>query len=331
MSNLDRSFGIEIEFIGASRYTVAEAINRAGVDCQVEGYNHTTRSHWKIVTDASLEGSETGELVSPILQGAAGFAELKTVVAAINSVDGLTVNYSCGLHVHLDCRDMTVNEVGKTFERYANFESQIDQVMPLSRRSSRWCHTINTSSKKQLLASAIRSGEKYDLADIQGKFYKVNLTNVATRGAIEFRQHSGTTDYTKISNWVIFLMEFVGKSIELANQDAGAVTFRGRKTVAFDIARKVVAHVGGEMKWAGKSYTISLNGRDVKVSPATIEGFYNNGDRNSFQYDEFLTSLQSWTNQALSLAIATDDNNWLEGISTEIQTYLTNRIEALAS
>ena len=49
-----------------------------------------------------------------------------------------------------------------------------------------------------------------------GRYYKVNLTNVATRGAMEFRQHSGTVEYNKIANWTIFLMQFVEKSIELS-------------------------------------------------------------------------------------------------------------------
>ena len=44
MEYTNRKFGIEIEFVGACKYEVAEAINAAGVDCEVEYYNHTTRS-----------------------------------------------------------------------------------------------------------------------------------------------------------------------------------------------------------------------------------------------------------------------------------------------
>ena len=214
MSYTDRKFGIEIEFVGASRRDVEIALIAAGVDARIEGYNHETRPHWKIVSDASLNHHTglMGEIVSPILQGADGFRQLKLVCDAIASIAGITVNRSCGLHVHLDCRDMTVGQIAKVFERYAAYEDQIDLVMPRSRReSARWCRSIK-DRKDCMKRHTTKDGQAGEI----GRYYKVNLTNVATRGAMEFRQHSGTIDYNKIANWTIFLMQFAEKSIELA-------------------------------------------------------------------------------------------------------------------
>ena len=69
-----RSFGIEIEYVGVSRQEVCDYINRKGVECYVEHYNHDTRPHWKVVTDSSLreENGHAGEVVSPILSGEEG-------------------------------------------------------------------------------------------------------------------------------------------------------------------------------------------------------------------------------------------------------------------
>tara|TARA_R110002126_G_scaffold164449_2_gene312344 strand:- start:473 stop:1495 length:1023 start_codon:yes stop_codon:yes gene_type:complete len=214
MSYTNRKFGIEIEFVGASRRDVETALRGVGVDARVEGYNHETRPHWKIVSDASLNHHTglMGEIVSPILQGADGFRQLKLVCDALATVAGITVNRSCGLHVHLDCREMTVGQIAKVFERYAAYEDQIDLVMPRSRReSARWCRSIK-DRKDCMKRHATKNGQ----ANEMGRYYKVNLTNVATRGAMEFRQHSGTVEYNKIANWTMFLMQFVEKSIELS-------------------------------------------------------------------------------------------------------------------
>ena len=71
-----RRFGVEIEFVGVNRDELARAISAQGIDCVVEGYNHRTQSHWKIVTDASCGY----EMDSPILQGESGFFDLKVVM-----------------------------------------------------------------------------------------------------------------------------------------------------------------------------------------------------------------------------------------------------------
>jgi hypothetical protein len=71
---------------------------------------------------------------------------------------------------------------------------------------------INASTKQELVN---RSG---------GRFRKINLTNLTGRGSLEFRQHSGTTEFKKISNWIVFLMQFVEKSQKVAN-GAGSANF----------------------------------------------------------------------------------------------------------
>ena len=63
----NRKFGIEIEAYNCSRERLARELREAGIEVTVESYNHTTRPHWKLVTDSSINGNDTFELVSPIL------------------------------------------------------------------------------------------------------------------------------------------------------------------------------------------------------------------------------------------------------------------------
>ena len=52
----------------------------------MEGYNHTTRPYWKIVTDASVS-HEGLEIVSPVLKGQDGLNQLEKVLKALNQVE----------------------------------------------------------------------------------------------------------------------------------------------------------------------------------------------------------------------------------------------------
>ena len=97
----NRKFGIEIEAYNCSRERLARELREAGIEVTVESYNHTTRPHWKLVTDSSINGNDTFELVSPILVGEAGLRELEKVCWVLDLCE-VKVNESCGLHVHID-------------------------------------------------------------------------------------------------------------------------------------------------------------------------------------------------------------------------------------
>ena len=323
----NRAFGIEIEFVGASLNSVAVAINRAGVDCEVEFYNHNTRPHWKIVTDASLRSvnGHAGELVSPILKGEQGIRELKTVLEALNSVEGVQVNVSCGMHVHLDVRDMTAKEIKTVFERYAKYESQIDLIMPRSRRNSpRWCATLQESVVSNYVGMA---DSKSELANAIGRYYKVNLSNVHTRGSIEFRQHSGTTEFRKISNWLAFLQQFVEKSIQIANKknvDLGKV--KNRKSRPYDAPRDVCQKLGIEMTYAGGSkWTLTKGSESITIANSEISHHYSEG--RVFRTNDWIFLLNCLFVQ--EVMEQESDNGYTDGVCQSTKIYIEERLEEL--
>tara|TARA_R100000005_G_C4997125_1_gene203889 strand:+ start:1650 stop:2672 length:1023 start_codon:yes stop_codon:yes gene_type:complete len=257
----DRIFGIEIEFFGVDHRVLASAIRDLGVDCQRESYNHRTQPHWKIVTDSSLSGRDAGEVVSPKLQGQEGFEQLKKVCRAMNRV-GAQVNRTCGLHVHLNSTDMTVGQIVNVFDRYADAESEIDAMMPASRRNSRWCAncvkgTFQNRTTKERVANGL------------GRYHKVNLTNIAERGSIEFRQHSGTTEFEKIANWISILMQFVETSIALLETSSAP---RRRSKRFFDGPRRVLEANGFKVhhKGFGNMWKITKEGNTVAEVPFTF-------------------------------------------------------------
>lgn len=215
----ERKFGVEIEFIGAYPNDVVRAIVAAGIPCAVEGYNHATRNHWKVVSDASIQVNSNmepgmcGELVSPPLFGEAGLEQVKTVARAI-ALAGATVNKSCGLHVHVDANDLNAGQILSVVRRYAHFESAINSFMPPSRRESRWAYSVGGDYVNSLLRQINRYGNPRNIFGALNRYMAVNLASYARHGTIEFRQHSGSTNANKICNWITFCVHFVNKAIQ---------------------------------------------------------------------------------------------------------------------
>lgn len=202
----NRKFGVEIEAYGADKHLIARLITEAGVNCMVEGYNHTTRRHWKIITDGSLNGANAFEIVSPILEGTAGMEELRKVCTVLES-NRVKINKSCGMHIHFDASEMGFKQIQNLVLNYAKAEEAIDSFMPQSRRASNntYCMSIMGSEAKVKQATTI--GRLQDI--YRSRYYKLNLQSYSRHQTVEFRQHSGTVEFQKISNWIFFLHNLV--------------------------------------------------------------------------------------------------------------------------
>lgn len=217
-----RKFGIEIEAHNVCRYDVAEAIQQAGVQARAEGYNHGVRTYWKVITDASLSGRDSFELVSPILEGEAGVTEAIKAVKAVREA-GARVNGSCGFHVHIDCRDLSLKQIKNVIKSYANNEDIFDALMPASRRGNRAHYTgsmigNNAEASPEIRLQATKAF--FEMVDgcttvqqlanlITTRYKKLNVHSFLQYGTLEFRHHSGTVNETKVANWVNFCAAFV--------------------------------------------------------------------------------------------------------------------------
>lgn len=203
------TFGVEIECYHANRTELLLTATSEGVKLESQGYNHTdSRETFKIVSDGSLSGVDNNEIVSPVLKGSkAGFDQIKRITRCLDNV-GARVNRTCGLHVHIGAKNLTFEQYLNVFKNYKALESLIDTFMPESRRG-------NNAYYSQGL-------QRFDFSNVQNhndlermlgnRYYKVNAFSWARHSTIEFRQHSGTTDYNKISNWVKFCAKLVAWS-----------------------------------------------------------------------------------------------------------------------
>ena len=215
----NRKFGVEIEAHGITKARIAQKLRTAGINVEVQGYNHNTSGAWKIVSDGSVNGSDAWELVSPILQGLAGLAELETVCNTLEA-NGVKVNKSCGLHIHFDAQAMKVEQVKNVLINYANFETIIDSFLPISRRENNNTYCKSVKGFEDRIQNLTTISQMAN--EMSGRYYKMNLQSYSRHQTIEFRQHSGTVEFTKISNWILFLHNLVEFSAKKKTTSAEA-------------------------------------------------------------------------------------------------------------
>ena len=168
---------------------------------------------WSIVGDGSLYDGPTGfkgvEIVSPILDTnkPEDIRSVRKLCEALQTI-GCVVDSHCGLHVHVDTADLSVDNIKRIFGRYSQFEDLIDLFMPANRRGQ-----IYYAKSGKGLNQMVQSAEtKQALGRVLGgeRYWRVNLDAMQRHGTIEFRQHSASINADTILNWVSFLEQFIG-------------------------------------------------------------------------------------------------------------------------
>tara|TARA_R100000234_G_scaffold46587_1_gene27780 strand:- start:9342 stop:10343 length:1002 start_codon:yes stop_codon:yes gene_type:complete len=307
--NSQRDFGIEIEFLipnDKTQQDVANALSSLGVRTRVEGYNHTTRNHWKIVGDVSVNGNRThhggNELVSPRLSGQSGLDELEKVCQVLNMMD-CQVNKSCGLHIHQDVTNI-VNESDANAKRFiknlvgfvAKYEHIIYKLVAPSRLDNRRysvpCrsmyfqgHTSNPSIVKNYMENKIKDGVRLKstsngMRELQrGRTCGLNLYKIWDRGSVEFRYHNGTLNFDKIKSWIVVTNAIINSVNEtnfvklcyVPNGSRGLASFRG-----------AIGFVGRSGNQDGTPYT---NDQLTKDANLFIQRRYRELNRNEERYE----------------------------------------------
>lgn len=213
------TFGVECETYNVVRDALIREVEQRNISIQSEGYNHRDNNHYyKIVSDASIQGVNGQEIVSPILKGKEGLNSLKMVCDSLNAIDA-KVNRSTGLHVHFDASKISDSHFVQIFKNYQKLESVIDSFMPQSRRGNNnyYCKTIQGLNYDSC-------NTKADVIRVNGTRYrKVNAESYLSHKTVEFRQHSGTTDYDKIANWINFLRKLIQYSFENEIQECNSI------------------------------------------------------------------------------------------------------------
>ncbi len=185
------TFGIPSMVVGAGFI--------AGVELEIESIRTggNLPSGWQMTEDGSLR-NEGREFISPPL----GREQL---VSHFNLIHGSIKHYDewpafserTSIHVHVNCLDLTPEQVKSIVLWYALFEPVIFAMCSPTRRNNIHCvgldQTVLCESYKRTLPLFVQKWSKYTA---------LNLLPLKTQGTMEFRHMEGHNDPAKFADWL---------------------------------------------------------------------------------------------------------------------------------
>ncbi len=182
---------------------------------------------WVAASDSTIRNTAgrgiAHEIISPVLEGQEGLATLRKVMKALKNA-GAKVNKSCGLHVTMGVENVSMRyrRMGawkkmsclmNLAEAYHYFQAGFTSLNPESRnphsRGSyngaariRWNNKFGKNDKHTAKALCLNNKNNISGLLFLGRGV-LNYGHIWNKGVIEFRQHSGSLNGTKITNWAL--------------------------------------------------------------------------------------------------------------------------------
>lgn len=147
-----------------------------------------------------------------ILFNRKNYKPLKKLCQLLNKL-GADINDSCGLHVHLDCRDLGTN-LGNKHPSLDGYKYDSTTAKEVLRRGERLGKALPLMLK--MVYESRRDNEYCDpfVGSLDGGRTAVNLSAFREHGSIEVRLHHGTVNFDTIKNWTEFLYFISRNKIE---------------------------------------------------------------------------------------------------------------------
>lgn len=196
MNASELTFGIEIE-------TVAPDSTIRNDRLRIGSYHNGTQvpylpAGWTAERDGSIrtpDGYHACEIVSPVLKGAEGLAQVAEVVRTLEA-KGHRVNVSCGVHVHVGWkREWPADALARLVTIVAYCERGLYAITgSKSRERGTYCGGVRRYGNEKDAKPALD----------RNRYHALNLTNLANgrRETVEFRVFSGSLNATKVVGWI---------------------------------------------------------------------------------------------------------------------------------
>ena len=232
----DRKYGVEIEMTGISREKAANTLcGLLGGEVRYLSGSYKTwvcvdakGRKWKFVTDSSIltegGGDNNTEMVTDIL----GWDDMEDLQEAVRQLRyaGARTNSSCGVHVHVNCGDMTAQHLKNLVNMFAMREEMIFRAVGTSdARINRWSKRTDMDFVIQLNQERNLTIGKTENLWYKGKidhtryhysrYYALNFHSLWTGKGAEFRMFNGTLHAEKIKAYVALCCGMVERAVTI--------------------------------------------------------------------------------------------------------------------
>ena len=202
MNANEMTLGVEIETVAPDSALRNEGLRIGSYHCGIQV--PYLPDGWKAERDGSIRtayGSHACEIVSPILRGPEGLAQVAEVIEKLKA-KGHHVNESCGVHIHIGwSRDLPAEALARLVTIVSYCERGLYAITGTkSRERGRWCGGVRKYG----------NGKDAKPALDQNRYHALNLTSLANgvRETVEFRIFSGSLNAVKIG-FVVFVIPYL--------------------------------------------------------------------------------------------------------------------------
>lgn len=200
--------GLEIE---------GERIDRATLGVAMDGIEN--RQLWSLLRDGSLRGANFEAVFSRPLSGTCVVKALDTMERAMSRLTTKPdYNARTSVHVHVNVRDLSMQQLRMFVALYVVFEDVIFNYVGDVRRNNNYCiPNCEDSSTISLLACLSTESRWREFSEsgrmsyasgmvMPSKYSAMNFVPLHDFGTLEFRHHAGTHDKERLLEWINILL-----------------------------------------------------------------------------------------------------------------------------
>lgn len=238
-----RRFGVEME-VGneKSREQIRDLIRPASPkDVHITDWAQSNgNNYWHVKWDRTCgpKGPQVDngwEVASYISSGYKDVCHIAQVANALRH-GGVLVNPNCGLHIHADIHEFTIEQAAILVARWIKIERTIVQAVPPVRTKCRYCRLLSDIGKSKIDFKKhydpstfwrLVKPTNYHVHDNNQKKVALNMVNYTAtqkglqeRSTVELRLPEGTLFGSDIRNWTRCFLNFVdlSKDAEMPNE-----------------------------------------------------------------------------------------------------------------
>ncbi len=182
-----------------------------GIEIEMEGENLQGNFHkwWAAVGDGSLRGAALEYVLRVPCERGKVMQRLTYLQDSLKHAGSkLEPSDRCGVHIHVNCQDLTSQEVINFAILYLIFEDILVKWCGEQREGNLFC--LRASDADRIIQGLVRCRQDDSLNHMQRDEYRygaINLSAIQKYGSVEFRAMASPKNFESINTWAQMLLK----------------------------------------------------------------------------------------------------------------------------
>ena len=189
-----------------------------GIEVEMEGNNLPRRVNidWELKRDGSLRGDAIEYITRTPLHRENVEKALKTLYSKFKTAS-LEPSDRCGVHIHLNCQTLTVEQTINLIVLYIILEELLVDFCGEERKGNLFCLRVSDAEGILFILRTICKNNSFKYISNRQRYYRyaaINITALRKFGSLEFRSMYTPLDYRIILDWIRILLRMKDYSLE---------------------------------------------------------------------------------------------------------------------